>query len=254
MTRFSIFAMGSLFGASCVVFVVLMTKPAPQAPAVVIHVPPAAASSSAPATTAAPTASIARVELGSAPAAPVSDLKIPMIATPATTAVAASTEMPLALSPQSPLTSLLIPVTGVKPDELSDTFSDARSNGRVHDAIDIMAPRGTAVVAAGDGKVVKLFNSKQGGLTLYQFDPGETYAYYYAHLDSYAPGIGEGRQLRRGDLVGFVGSSGNASPDAPHLHFAIFVLGPEKHWWQGTAINPYPLLTGQRSQPIGVLP
>jgi murein DD-endopeptidase MepM/ murein hydrolase activator NlpD len=138
----------------------------------------------------------------------------------------------------------MIPVAGVKPGALSDTFSDARSGGRIHDAIDIMASRGTPVVAADDGKVVKLFNSKQGGLTVYEFDPSATYAYYYAHLDSYAPGIVEGRRLRRGDLIGYVGSSGNASPDAPHLHFAIFVLGPEKNWWQGTAINPYPLLHG----------
>src|SRR6185369_13629137 len=126
------------------------------------------------------------------------------------------------------LSSLIIPVTGVKPGALLDTFSDARGEGRVHDAIDIMAAKGTPVIAADDGKVVKLFTSKQGGLTVYQFDPSTTYAYYYAHLDSYAPGVVEGKQLRRGDLVGYVGSSGNASPDAPHLHFAIFILGPEK--------------------------
>ena len=137
---------------------------------------------------------------------------------------------------------LLIPVAGVKASQLSDTFTQARGAGRAHDAIDILAPRGTPVLAVDDGKVVKLFNSKPGGLTVYQFDPGETFAYYYAHLDSYAPGLAQGQQLKRGELVGYVGSSGNANPAAPHLHFAIFVLGPEKHWWQGTAINPYPFL------------
>ncbi|MEO8001263.1 MAG: M23 family metallopeptidase [Arenimonas sp.] len=140
--------------------------------------------------------------------------------------------------------SLLMPITSVKASQLSDTFNDARSGGRVHDAIDIMAPKGTPVIAVNDGKLVKLFNSKQGGLTVYQFDPTETHAYYYAHLDSYAPGIKEGDSLMRGDVIGYVGSTGNASPDAPHLHFAVFVLGPEKKWWQGTAINPYPLLGG----------
>ena len=137
---------------------------------------------------------------------------------------------------------LLIPVAGVNPAQLSDTFSRARGAGPLHDAIDIMAPRGTPVLAVADGKVVKLFDSKPGGLTVYQFDRGAKLAYYYAHLDGYAPGVAAGTQLKRGDLVGYVGSTGNARPDAPHLHFAIFVLGPEKHWWEGTAINPYPLL------------
>lgn len=137
---------------------------------------------------------------------------------------------------------LLIPVAGVDAAQLSDTFTQSRSAGRLHDAIDIMAPRGTPVLAVADGRVVKRFKSKPGGLTVYQFDRGEKLAYYYAHLDGYAPGVAEGTQLKRGDLVGYVGSTGNASPDAPHLHFAIFVLGPEKRWWEGTAINPYPLL------------
>jgi peptidoglycan LD-endopeptidase LytH len=140
--------------------------------------------------------------------------------------------------------SLLIPILSVNAGQLADTFNDARSGGRVHDAIDIMAPKGTPVIAVNDGKLVKLFNSKQGGLTIYQFDSTETHAYYYAHLDSYAPGLKEGDSLMRGDVIGYVGSTGNASPDAPHLHFAVFVLGPEKKWWQGTAINPYPLLGG----------
>ena len=143
----------------------------------------------------------------------------------------------------------MIPVDGMRTDQLSDTFDDARAAGRRHDAIDIMAPKGTRVLAVADGVVTKLFTSVRGGLTVYQFDPTATFAYYYAHLDSYAPGLLEGKQLRRGDLIGYVGSSGDASPTAPHLHFAIMVLGPEKHWWQGTAINPYPILSGRQPMP-----
>jgi len=138
----------------------------------------------------------------------------------------------------------MIPVPGVAPSQLYDSFDQTRGGGR-HEAIDIHAPRGTPVVAVDDGKVVKLFNSKPGGLTVYQFDPEQKVAYYYAHLDRYAAGLAEGMELKRGDLIGYVGNTGNADPAAPHLHFAIFVLGPEKRWWQGTAINPYPLLAGR---------
>lgn len=155
-------------------------------------------------------------------------------------------ETPVTETPAVQATSMLIPVDGVKQNQLLDTFNDARGGGRIHDAIDIMAPKGTSVFAVNDGKVAKLFNSKQGGLTVYQFDTGEIHAYYYAHLDSYAIGLVEGSLLKRGDLIGYVGSTGNASPEAPHLHFAIFVLGPEKKWWQGTAINPYPMLHGTK--------
>jgi murein DD-endopeptidase MepM/ murein hydrolase activator NlpD len=142
---------------------------------------------------------------------------------------------------------LLIPVQGVRVDQLTDTFDEARAAGRRHDAIDIMAPKGTHVVASADGTVVKLFTSVRGGLTVYEFDPDATIEYYYAHLDRYAPGLAEGTKLRRGELVGFVGSSGDADPGAPHLHFEIALLGPEKHWWQATDINPYPVLTGKQT-------
>jgi murein DD-endopeptidase MepM/ murein hydrolase activator NlpD len=113
---------------------------------------------------------------------------------------------------------------------------------RHHEALDIMAPKGTPVRAVADGKVVKLFTSKPGGTTLYQFDPTENTPYYYAHLDRYADGIKEGMQLKRGDLLGYVGATGNSDPNAPHLHFAVFELTPEKQWWKGTPVNPYPLL------------
>lgn len=135
---------------------------------------------------------------------------------------------------------LSIPVQGIEPKSLRDTFADDRS-GQRHQAIDIMAARGTPVLAAGDGRVEKLFTSKRGGLTVYEFDPQGEYCYYYAHLDGYASGIEPGKVLRRGDVIGYVGSTGNASVAAPHLHFTIFRLGTEKRWWEGTAINAYPL-------------
>jgi murein DD-endopeptidase MepM/ murein hydrolase activator NlpD len=138
---------------------------------------------------------------------------------------------------------LLLPVHGARISALKDNFSEMRGNGsRPHEAIDILAPRGTPVLAAATGTVVKLFTSQQGGLTVYQFDPTGTWAYYYAHLDRYAPGLAEGMTLSRGDRVGDVGSTGNAAADAPHLHFAIFRLGPEKQWWKGEPVNPYPLM------------
>jgi murein DD-endopeptidase MepM/ murein hydrolase activator NlpD len=140
---------------------------------------------------------------------------------------------------------LLIPVSGVSAAQLSDTYTDSRGQGRLHDAIDIMAPTGTPVLAVDDGIIIKLFNSKPGGLTIYQFDDDAELAYYYAHLDRYADGLSEGQSVTRGDLIGYVGYSGNANPNGPHLHFAIFILGPEKNWWQGTAINPYSHLSGR---------
>jgi murein DD-endopeptidase MepM/ murein hydrolase activator NlpD len=134
--------------------------------------------------------------------------------------------------------TLTIPVSGLTAATLVPSFSQARGE-RVHEALDIMAPAGTPVVAVEDGTVAKLFTSKAGGLTIYQFDPSHSVAYYYAHLQGYASGVVDGATVRRGEVIGYVGSTGNASPTAPHLHFAIFVLGPEKRWWQGSAIDPY---------------
>ena len=139
---------------------------------------------------------------------------------------------------------LEIPVDGVAAGELYDSFNDARGS-RVHEAIDIMAERGTPVVAVEDGRIQKLFTSKAGGLTIYQFDPSETYVYYYAHLDAYAPNLREGMSVKRGDVIGYVGSTGNASKNAPHLHFAVSRLTSEKQWWKGEPLNPYPLLRAQ---------
>ena len=153
-------------------------------------------------------------------------------------------------SPSSPdldRRNLLLPVQGIRPEQLQNTFEDSRSGGRVHNAIDIIAPRNTPVVAVEDGRIAKLFTSKQGGLTIYQFDPSEVYAYYYAHLDRYADGLKEGAMLRRGQVIGYVGVTGNAGPDNPHLHFAIYRLTPEKRWWEGEPINPFSVLGGRRS-------
>jgi murein DD-endopeptidase MepM/ murein hydrolase activator NlpD len=147
-----------------------------------------------------------------------------------------------AAAPAAPAGKLLVPVDGIAPAKLTDTYDQPRGNERHHEALDIMAPKGTKVVAVADGKIVKLFTSKPGGLTVYQFDPTEKYAYYYAHLDRYADGLQEGAQVKRGDLIGYVGSTGNADPNAPHLHFAVFELTPEKQWWKGTPVDPYPLL------------
>ncbi len=134
---------------------------------------------------------------------------------------------------------LTLPVQGVAPAQLSDTYTQARAAGAPHEALDIMSARGTPVFAVEDGQVAKLFFSKPGGITIYQFDPASQYAYYYAHLDRYVEGLTEGATLRKGQVIAYVGSTGNASPDAPHLHFAIFKLGPERQWWLGTPLNPY---------------
>lgn len=135
----------------------------------------------------------------------------------------------------------IIPVEGIAAQALKDNYEQGRG-ARKHEAIDIMAARGTRVFAVDDGKLIKLFHSVPGGITAYQFDPQSRLAYYYAHLDRYADGLKEGMELKRGDLIGYVGSSGNASPEAPHLHFAVFVLGPERQWWKGEPVNPYSAL------------
>ncbi len=141
----------------------------------------------------------------------------------------------------------VIPVAGVRPEQLTDTFTAARASGtRVHDAIDIMAPRGTPVMAATAGTVEKLFTSKPGGLTIYVRSPDRRTITYYAHLDAYAPGLAEQQEVRQGQKLGTVGSTGNADPSAPHLHFAIMQTTPESAWWEpAVSINPYPVLTGR---------
>jgi len=137
--------------------------------------------------------------------------------------------------------NLEFPVAGV-PRAIADSFDDPRAGARVHHAVDIMAPRGTAVRAVDAGTIVKLASSGAGGTTIYQYDPLEHYCYYYAHLQAYAPGLREGQKVARGDVIGYVGTTGNAPARAPHLHFAIFRLDDRKQWWSGAPVNPYPLL------------
>lgn len=136
---------------------------------------------------------------------------------------------------------LRLPIDNADVKAMKGQFGDARDGGaRGHEAVDILAPRNTPVHAVEDGTIEKLFLSKQGGITIYQFDPAGRFCYYYAHLERYAEGLHEGQHVSRGDLIGFVGTSGNAPPNTPHLHFAVFELTPEKHWWQGTPLDPWP--------------
>lgn len=135
-----------------------------------------------------------------------------------------------------------MPVAGVSPEALVPSFDDPRGSNRRHEAIDILAPRGTDVLAVEDGTIARLFTSDAGGLTVYQYDPSGAYVYYYAHLDRYADGLAEGDRIRAGQRIGHVGTTGNAPADVPHLHFAIMRLDEPGRWWDGTAVDPYPLL------------
>jgi murein DD-endopeptidase MepM/ murein hydrolase activator NlpD len=137
---------------------------------------------------------------------------------------------------------LLIPVEGVRAEELTRQFADERGGSRRHEALDILAPRNTPVKAVEDGTIARLFYSKAGGITVYQFDPTSDFCYYYAHLERYAEGLREGQPVRKGQVIGYVGTSGNAPKTTPHLHFAIFRLTEARHWWEGTPIDPYDVL------------
>lgn len=138
--------------------------------------------------------------------------------------------------------NLTLPVEGVDRDRLHDSFDDPRSQGRVHRAIDIMAPRGSPVFAVEDGTVARLDDSQAGGgIVVYQYDPDRTYVYYYAHLEKWADGLEEGDRVGRGQVLGYVGTTGNAPPDAPHLHFAITLADTDGRWWNGIPINPFGL-------------
>jgi len=149
--------------------------------------------------------------------------------------------MLLVVGATSSILEMTPPIRGLALANLRDTFEEIH-DGHPHAAIDIVEPRGTPVLAVAPGTIRKLFLSKPGGITIYQFDEMGAYCYYYAHLESYAKGLHEGMPVKSGDVIGFVGSTGNADPRTPHLHFAITELGPEKQWWKGTAIDPYPFL------------
>lgn len=137
---------------------------------------------------------------------------------------------------------LELPVQGTIRENLRDSFDETRGSTHRHEAIDIMAPRNTPILAVEGGTIARLFESTAGGTTVYQFDPSIRYVYYYAHLQRYADGVEEGRQVKRGQVLGYVGTSGNASKDVPHLHFAIFRLTDKKQWWDGKPIDPYHVL------------
>ena len=140
---------------------------------------------------------------------------------------------------------LVIPVEGIRPNDLINTFDDARGQNREHDAIDIIAPRGTPVLAATDGRILRLFESERGGLTIYQLGLDERTVYYYAHLNGYAEGLAAEQRVRRGQVIGAVGDTGNAVPGNYHLHFAIWTVEDPAQFWDGTPVNPYPLLSGR---------
>lgn len=133
------------------------------------------------------------------------------------------------------------PIEGLRARDFHNNFSERRGD-KPHEAIDIMESLGTPVHAVVSGTIARLFLSKPGGNTIYEFDDHQVFCYYYAHLDRYAGGLQEGMHVTAGEVIGYVGSTGNASFFAPHLHFTIFRLGPEKRWWQGEAVNPYPFL------------
>jgi murein DD-endopeptidase MepM/ murein hydrolase activator NlpD len=224
------FVLGVLVGAA-ILFVALQEVPDKPATEVAVAAP------------AAPGIPASQIE-GQLPPAPVvvpnlEDADLPLRPTPDANAAAGSA------APTTMPGKLLVPVQGIKSAQLTDTFYQPRGEQRQHEALDIMAPTGTPVVAVADGKVVKLFHSKPGGLTVYQFDPTGQFAYYYAHLDRYADGIAEGMEVKRGTLIGYVGVTGNSDPNAPHLHFAVVALTPEKQWWKGTPLNPFPLMSDQ---------
>jgi peptidoglycan LD-endopeptidase LytH len=137
---------------------------------------------------------------------------------------------------------LIVPVAGVRREDLSDTFKDSREGGRVHDAIDIMAPGGTPVLAAGDGEIARFFDSERGGITIYQYSRDKKLIYYYAHLQRRADNLKEGQFVKQGTVIGYVGDTGNSGAGNFHLHFAIWTINDPKRYWEGTNINPYPLL------------
>ena len=176
-----------------------------------------------------------------APASAVTATAVPVAVVTTTKDKTAASDEPQSLATRK----LLLPVQGYDAKKLRDNFDETRGGIRKHEALDIMAPRGTPVIATDDGTIAKLFRSVAGGITVYQFDATEKFAYYYAHLDRYRDGLKEGEAVKRGDVLGYVGSTGNAPESAPHLHFTIFQLGPEKKWWRGKAVNPYPYLAAR---------
>jgi peptidoglycan LD-endopeptidase LytH len=136
---------------------------------------------------------------------------------------------------------MAVPVAGIAVEQLQDTFDEGRDGGRVHRALDILAPRGTPVLAADSGRILRISTNALGGNTIYATDPMGRVVYYYAHLDAYQSGLAQGAPVARGDTLGFVGTTGNAPKDTPHLHFQVMRMPPDGKYWDGEPINPYPL-------------
>jgi murein DD-endopeptidase MepM/ murein hydrolase activator NlpD len=164
---------------------------------------------------------------------------------PAVAMTAAQPSAAAATSGSVPAPALRMPIDGLNVESMKGGFAEART-GHPHEAVDLLAPRGTPIHAVRDGTIAKLFFSKQGGNTIYQFDPDGHLCFYYAHLDRYAEGLRESLAVVKGDVIGYVGTSGNAPPNTPHLHFAVFQLNADRHWWQGQALDPYLVFTGQK--------
>jgi murein DD-endopeptidase MepM/ murein hydrolase activator NlpD len=196
---------------------------------------------STPTPTPAPTATPSTTETPAA-SPPSEATPTPAAATPQAESMRGGDSTRPSEPPAPAASALLIPVEGIRPEQLQDTFTDARSEGRRHDAIDIIAPRGTPVLAATEGRVLRLFQSEKGGITLYQLGQDEHTVYYYAHLDRYAEGMAEGRVLRRGETIAYVGDTGNATPGNYHLHFQVYRITDPKKFWTGENLNPYTLL------------
>ena len=236
-----IFIVGVLVGANAVYF---MMKDGDRCPrcATVASVARQDVPATSPSTATMPSST------GTLPPGAMAPASGPDVASPIAPPPVSPTPLPAATT-ATPLPRLAMPLSGLTASQLRDTFNETRGGERAHEALDILAPAGTPVLAVADGHIEKLFTSVRGGLTIYQFEPSGRYAYYYAHLRGYAPKLAEGQQVKRGQVIGYVGSTGNADPAAPHLHFAVFELGPERQWWKGTAINPYPLLGGVAKPP-----
>lgn len=262
--RVLLLAASILLGLTALVWY-LNTKTRPATPVTPINTPPATSELSNPANggnsndaaTASASPSVAPpTDNTPAPdASPSAEAAASASPTTTTSSPATPSGLPAQASPAAPVASgahasnsanagdLLIPVAGVRPEQLQDTYTQSRSTGRTHNSIDIMAARNTPVLAAADGQIIKLFNSERGGITLYQLGTDNRTVYYYAHLERYADGITENRFARRGEIIGYVGDSGNAGRDNCHLHFSIWLVTDPKRFWDGENVNPYPLLT-----------
>lgn len=198
-----------------------------------------------------PQIAIPQPEASQASATPDIGLSVPAAPSPSAFAADPPSEE-ASPTPQTPVLTLdpsyaarlnlVIPVKGVKREQLQDTFKDARSEGRVHDAIDIMAPAGTPVIAAAEGEIIKLWESDRGGTTIYQLSKDKKLVFYYAHLQRYAEGLTVGKTVWQGETIAYVGDTGNAGIGNYHLHFSIMLTNNPKRYWEGTNINPYPLL------------